>query len=396
MRRGVRGTIGATLVANLKAAGFQGSIYPVNPHAAEIAGLPAYPSVVGIGAPVDLALIAVPAAQVEDVIADCARAGVRGAVVISAGFAEFSADGAATERRLRERARAAGMRLVGPNCLGVVNTDPAVRLNASFAPQFPPAGNVAFVSQSGALGIAVLEMGGSHGLGVSSFVAIGNRADVSSNDVLAYYAEDPRTAVVALYLESFGNPRTFAWLAPEVARVKPIVAVKSGRSSAGQRAARESLGGPRQPSTSAVDALFEQAGVIRTDTLEGLFDVACAPCHAAAAGGATGGCGDERGWPGHPIRRRVRSSGPRASRAHGGHAGASGRFLPPHASLSNPVDMIASATPEQFARAVEIVGSDADVDAVVVICIPCSRRPWTRWRRRSRAVPVPCPVTNPS
>ena len=266
------GSIGAALVANLVRHGFRGAIYPVNSRADHVEGLRAYPTLGAIGHPIDLVIVAVPAAGVEAVVEESARLGARGVVVISAGFAEVSEEGRAVQRRLRDRARERGLRLVGPNCMGVINTDPAVSLDATFAPAFPPPGNVGMLSQSGALGVAVLDYARALNIGVSTFVSVGNKADVSGNDLLAYWKDDPRTQVIALYLESFGNPRRFARLAPEVARRKPIVAVKSGRSAAGTRAA-SSHSAALACLDVAVDALFEQAGVIRTETLEDLFDV---------------------------------------------------------------------------------------------------------------------------
>jgi acyl-CoA synthetase (NDP forming) len=211
-----------------------------------------------VGQPIDLAIIAVPAAAVEEIVADCARAGVRGMVIISSGFAEVLAAGRQVEQRLRDMIRASGMGLVGPNCIGLLNTGPAVSLNATFAPLWPPTGNIGMLSQSGALGLAILDYVRALNVGISTFVSVGNKADVSSNDVLAYWADDPCTEVVVLYLESFGNPRKFARIAPEVARRKPIVAVKSGRSAAGTRAA-SSHSAALASLDVAVDALFEQA-----------------------------------------------------------------------------------------------------------------------------------------
>lgn len=221
-------SIGGRLLAALRAASFTGALYPVNPHARDIAGLPAYPSVRAIPAPVDLAVIAVPPPALPVVVEDCAARGVRALVVITAGFAEVGPEGRARQDRLLDAVRGFGMRMVGPNCLGLLNTDPSVRLNASFSPIFPPAGGVAMSSQSGALGLAVLAAAKRLHLGLSTFVSVGNKADVSSNDLLQYWEEDPRTDVILLYQESFGNPRRFARIARRVARRKPIVAVKGG------------------------------------------------------------------------------------------------------------------------------------------------------------------------
>jgi len=363
------GTIGAALVENVKAAGFRGPIYPVNPHAEEIAGLKAYPTVRSIGAPVDLAVIAVPARDVEDVVRDCARSGVRGVVVISAGFAEISEAGKAAEQRLREFVRASGMRMVGPNCIGVLNTDPEVRLNATFSPHWPPAGNIGMLSQSGALGLAILDHAGKRNIGISSFVSVGNKADVSSNDLLSYWAEDPRTRVVLLYLESFGNPRRFARIAPEVAREKPVVAVKSGRSAAGTRAA-SSHSAALASLDVAVDALFEQAGVIRTATLEELFDLAALLSTQPVPPGPRVGVVTNAGGPGILLADACEAHGLRLPELAPETRAALRAFLPPEASVANPVDMLAAATPEQYRRAIEAVGGDPNVDALVAIYTP--------------------------
>jgi len=231
------GSIGAAIFKNLLAHGFDGPVYPVNPTASVVQSVLAWPSVSAIPGDVDLAVIVVPSAQVLAALEECGKKGVKGAVVISAGFKETGPEGAERERALRDCARRYGMRLVGPNCLGVLNTVDGMGLDATFAPAWPPSGPVAFSSQSGALGIALLADARRRGLGISSFVSVGNKADVSGNDLLAYWAQDERTQVIALYLESFGNPRTFARLAPEVSRQRPNV-----RATAARDAHRQSCG----------------------------------------------------------------------------------------------------------------------------------------------------------
>jgi acyl-CoA synthetase (NDP forming) len=262
--------IGHAVLVNLLSS-FAGPVYPVNADSRSVQGVRAYPSVTEIPDPVDLAVVAVPAAGVADVMAACRAKGVRGLVVVTAGFADAGSDGASAQRRMVSLARAAGMRVLGPNCLGLVNTDPAVRLNATLAPVLPPAGRVGFFCQSGALGIAILADAARIGLGLSSFVSAGNRADVSGNDLLQFWQTDERTEVVLLYLESFGNPRKFARLARTLARSKPVIAVKSGRHAlvpAGLRINAAPI------SDAAVASLFAQSGVIRTATLSDAFDVA--------------------------------------------------------------------------------------------------------------------------
>src|SRR6266540_3625820 len=269
-----RGTVGGELFHNLLAAGFAGPVYPVNPKATSVQSVAAYPTVDEVPGPVDLAVLAVPAAAVVPVARACAAKGVGALVVLSAGFAESGPEGVERQRDLLAVCRQAGMRLVGPNCLGVINTNPAVRLDATFGPTLPARGRVGFGSQSGALGLAIVDYANDLGLGLSSFVAMGNKADVSGNDLLGYWQDDPDTDMVLLYLESFGNPRKFAHFASRLARTKPIVAVKSGRSVAGARATSSHTGALLAASDVTVDALFRQAGVIRTDTLSELFDVA--------------------------------------------------------------------------------------------------------------------------
>ncbi len=262
--------IGHAVLVNLLRS-FAGPVYPVNAESLSVQGVRAYPSVTDIPDPVDLAVVAVPAASVDEVMRACRAKGVHGLVVVTAGFADAGSDGAGAQRRIVSLARAAGMRVLGPNCLGLVNTDPAVRLNATLAPVVPPAGRVGFFCQSGALGIAILADAAARGLGLSSFVSAGNRADVSGNDLLQFWQTDDRTEVVLLQLESFGNPRKFARLARTLARSKPVIAVKSGRHAlvpAGLRVNAAPI------SEAAVASLFAQSGVIRTATLSDAFDVA--------------------------------------------------------------------------------------------------------------------------
>jgi acetyl coenzyme A synthetase (ADP forming)-like protein len=363
------GTIGWALVENLKRHGFKGPVYPVHPSEREIQGLVAYPRLAEVPAPVDLVVVAVPAVAVEGVVAEAAQVRARGVVVISAGFAEVSDEGRARQDGVRDLARQAGMRLIGPNCMGVLNTDPAVCLDATFAPFFPPAGNVGFLSQSGALGLAVLDYARALHIGISSFVSVGNKADVSGNDLLAYWKDDPRTDVIALYLESFGNPRRFARLAPEVARHKPIVAVKSGRSAAGTRAA-SSHSAALACLDVGVDALFEQAGVIRTETLEDLFDVVTLLATQPVPAGPRVGVVTNAGGPGILLADACEARGLKLPELDQATVATLRTFLPPHAGVRNPVDMIASATPEHFARAVAAVGADESVDSVVAMYVP--------------------------
>ncbi|MEY2523865.1 MAG: hypothetical protein QOJ66_2430, partial [Ilumatobacteraceae bacterium] len=265
------GTIGYELVHNLIRGGFTGAVLPVNPSAGSVAGIHAYATVGEAPGPPDLAIIAVPADAVAGVVEQCGAAHVGGIVIISAGFAELGTTGREVEASLVESARRHGMRVVGPNCMGLANTNPAIRMNATFAPVDPIPGNVAFMTQSGALGISLIDESARRGIGISSFVSVGNKADISGNDLLRYWEADEATSVIALYLESFGNPRKFVRIASRVARAKPIVAVKSGRSPAGVRGAM-SHSAALATSDDVADLVLSRAGVTRVDTLEELFD----------------------------------------------------------------------------------------------------------------------------
>ncbi len=368
------GTIGAALVANLKQCGFTGAIYPINPKAGEIAGLTAYPDVAAIGKPVDMALISVPAPAVEQAVHDCANAGVRGVVIISSGFGEVSADGRAIEKRMRELVRASGMRMVGPNCMGMLNTDPAISLNATFVPSWPAPGNIAVLSQSGALGYVILNHIQNLNVGVSTFVSVGNKADVSGNDLLSYWSEDSTTGVILLYLESFGNPRIFARIAPEIARSKPIVAMKAGRSAAGKRAASSHTAALASLEV-AVDALFEQAGVIRVNRLEELMDVAILLSSQPVPAGPRVGIITNGGGPGILLADACELHGLRLPELSRETQELLRPLLPPQANLANPVDMIASATGEQYGAAIRLMGADPNIDAIIVIYIPPQLHP---------------------
>jgi acetyl coenzyme A synthetase (ADP forming)-like protein len=364
-----RGKIGSEILHNLIASGFTGTIVPVHPSASEIEGLRTWPRVTDIPSPIDLAIVAVPAAHVLDAVDDCLEKGVRGICVISAGFGESGAEGREREAALLAKIRSAGCRLIGPNCMGLLNTDPAYALNATFAPTYPPAGGVAMSTQSGALGLAILDYARRLNIGISSFVSVGNKTDVSSNDLIQYWSEDPNTSVILLYLESFGNPRKFSEIARRVGRSKPIVAVKAGRSVSGARAA-SSHTGALAGSDKVVDALFQQAGVIRTETLEEMFDVAALLAHQPIPKGKRVAILTNAGGPGILAADACEADGlelPVLSEATRAELRS---FLPPAASVTNPVDMLASAPAEHFARALAIILKDENVDSVLTIFIP--------------------------
>lgn len=363
------GTIGRELLVNLVSGGFQGPVYPVNPAAAFVGSIPSWSNVVDVPGEVDLAVIAVPAAAVDAVVADCGAKRVAALVVVSSGFAEVGSDGASAQRRLTRHAHTLGMRLVGPNCFGVLNTDPSVQMNATFAPDVPIPGGVGFGSQSGGLGIAILADARSRGLGLSSFVSMGNKADVSANDLLTWWEKDPATQVILLYLESFGNPRKFARLARRIGRSKPIVVVKGGRSAVGAAAA-SSHTAALASSDQAVDAMFRESGIIRVTSVEELFDVAEVLVHQPLPEGDRIGILTNSGGPGvlaadacarWGLEVPVLSPSLQSTLAEG-----SAKF----GSMRNPVDLAASATPEAYRRSLELLLRSGEVDAVVVIFTP--------------------------
>jgi acetyl coenzyme A synthetase (ADP forming)-like protein len=362
-------SIGSRILEGLIMQRFQGPVYPVNPRATVVGSIRAYPSVRDLPEPVDLAVIAVPRDAVLPVVDACAERGVKALVVITAGFAERGAEGKALQQALVEKVRGYGIRMVGPNCLGLLNTDPRVQLNASFSPVFPPPGRVAMSSQSGALGIAILGFARQRHLGLSMFVSVGNKADVSGNDLLQFWEDDEQTDVILLYLESFGNPRRFARLARRVSRRKPVVVMKSGRTKAGSRAAGSHTAA-LAASDVAVDALFRQTGVIRADTLAEMFDLAATLGSQPLPQGRRVAIVTNAGGPGILCADTCEAGGllvPDLADTTKAHLAA---FLPPEASLGNPVDMIASASPEQYRQAIEVLLMAEEVDALLVLYIP--------------------------
>ncbi|OGQ79874.1 MAG: GNAT family N-acetyltransferase [Deltaproteobacteria bacterium RIFCSPLOWO2_12_FULL_60_19] len=361
-------SIGYRILEALVENRFQGPVYPVNPRASAVRSIHAYPSVRELPEAVDLAIVAVPREATAAVVDDCAARGIKALVVITAGFAETGAEGKALQQKLVEKVRGYGMRMVGPNCLGLINTDPQVRLNASFSPLFPPTGCVAMSSQSGALGLAILALAGQRGLGLSTFVSVGNKADVSSNDLLQYWEEDPRTRLILLYLESFGNPRRFARIARRVSRSKPIVAIKAGRTGAGTRAAGSHTAA-LAASDVAVDALFRQTGVIRAETLDEMFDIAAALGSQPLPRGRRVAIVTNAGGPAIMCADACEAGGLSIPQFSDATRSRLASFLPPAASVGNPVDMIASASPDHFRRAVETVLAAGEIDALIVIFV---------------------------
>ena len=363
------GTIGHEIVANLIRGGYVGSVYPVNPYARAICSIRAWPDIAAVPDRVDLALIVVPKASVEPVVVQCLAAGVGGLVIISAGFREVSGDGEERERRLRDLVRAHGVRLVGPNCMGVLNADPAVRMNATFAPRLPPFGRVAFVSQSGAMALSVLDYAREYGIGFAQFVSVGNKADVSGNDLLLEWEDDPAIGTILMYVESFGNPGRFLEIASRVTRKKPIIVVKSGRSRTGARAA-SSHTGALAASDVAVDALLTQAGVLRATTVEELFDLAMAFSGQATPRSRRTAVLTNGGGPGILVADALEAQGIELPELSPATVERLRPLFPAEASLRNPLDMIATATAAGYRAALGALLDDPAVDSAVAIFVP--------------------------
>jgi len=355
---------GSLVFRHVLESSFTGTVYPVNNQATSIQGVKAYPSILALPEHPDLVVVAVPAQNVIDVVKDAASVGAKGIIVLSAGFAENGDEGLRLQNELVEAVRSNGMRLIGPNCLGIINTDADVKLNASLADHIPPPGKVGFFSHTGALGVVILDYASERGIGFSTFVSGGNRGDVSGNDLLQYWEEDPSTGVIVLYLESFGNPRKFTRIARKISQKKPVICVKSGRSKAGRETAQVRSDG--MEGDTEVDALFQQAGVIRADTLEEMFDIAMLLTHQplpkgdrvaimSNAGGALTICADA-----------CESNGLRVSR-------------------DTVVNLGPLATAEDYERAVNALLKRGDVDSLIAIfaCIGgCDPDPVGRAIRR--------------
>ena len=364
--------IGHRIVTRLKADGFRGPIHPVSRSLDAVDGTPCLASARDLPPGVDLAVIAVPAASVPSVVDDCAAAGVRALVVISAGFAETGPDGVARQAALAAQVRRLGLRLVGPNCLGVLNGTADVRLNASFSPVMPSPGRVALLSQSGGLGIAIIELANARGIGLSSVVSAGNKADVSANDLLQYWATDPDTSVALLYLEGFGNPRRFARLARHMGRTTPIVALKAGRTGAGSRAAGSHTAA-LAASDVAVDALFAQTGVIRARTVDEMFDIAACLEAQPLPRGARVALLTNAGGPGILAADACEAAGLTLATLSPTTQQRLRATLPADASIGNPIDMVASAGPTEYRTTIATLLADPGVDALVVIYTPVQR-----------------------
>jgi acetyltransferase len=366
------GSIGRQILHQLIEFEYRGMLFPVNPQADFVHSMKAYPSVSSISDQVDLAIIVVPREAVPAVVDDCGKKGVKGLVVITAGFSETGEEGRRMEAELGERIRRYGMRMIGPNCMGLINTDPAVHMDSTFAPTLPLSGRIAFMSQSGALGVAILNIAQQLDIGFSYFVGLGNRTDVSSNDMLLYWEDDPYTDLILMYLESFGNTKRFMQIARRISKRKPILAVKSGRTEAGARAASSHTGAlsARQGLDIAADALLEQSGVIRVNTVEELFDLTLGFSKNPLPRGNRLGILTNAGGPAIMATDTAVSLGLRLAELSPRTRQELRRLLPPEAILQNPVDMTGKSDRSRYDPCAQILLEDENVDSLLVVFVP--------------------------
>jgi len=359
--------LGYAVLDNLKEGGYPGRLYPVNPKADEILALKAYPSVLDIPDPVDLAVIVIPYRFVPAVLEQCGQKGIEAVVVISAGFREAGREGLERERELVETARKYNLRLIGPNCLGVIDT--GTPLNASFATGMPPGGPIAFMSQSGALGTAVLDMAMAGRIGFSKFVSLGNKADVSEIDLLEAWGDDPISQVILIYVEGLPDGQKFIQVARKVTRHKPVVAIKSGVTKSGSRAV-SSHTGSLAGSEAAYKAAFRQAGVVRATSMEALFDYARAFAYQPLLKGDRIGIVTNAGGPGILATDALEHAGMEITRLSRETSEALTGYLPGAASVGNPVDVLGDALADRYEYATRLVLDDTNVDGLIVIVTP--------------------------
>jgi len=366
------GSIGREILHQLIEFEYRGMLFPVNPQADFVHSMKAYPSVSSIPDQVDLAIIVVPREAVPAVVEDCGRKGVKGLVVITAGFSETGEEGRRMETKLSERIRGYGMRMIGPNCMGLINTDPAVHMDSTFAPTLPMTGRIAFMSQSGALGFAILNIAKQLDIGFSYFVSLGNRTDVSSNDMLLYWEDDPNTDLILMYLESFGNTKRFMHIARRISKRKPVLAVKSGRTEAGARAASSHTGAlsARQGLDIAADALLEQSGVIRVNTVEELFDLALGFSKNPLPRGNRLAILTNAGGPAIMATDRAVSLGLQLAALSENSRQELRRLVPSEAVVHNPVDMTGKSDRSRYDACAKILLEDESVDSLLVVFVP--------------------------
>jgi acetyltransferase len=364
-----KGTLGREILHNLVAYGFNGPVYPVNPKADYVNSIKCYPSVSEIPDSIDLAVIIVPKDFVPKVMEECGEKGVKGIVVISAGFKETGEKGKAREKELVKIIKKYDMRLVGPNCMGVINTASDIRMDATFGTTLPLDGHVGFMSQSGAMGDIILRYADDLEIGFSKFVSMGNKADVSANDLLLDFEGDDNTNIILMYLESFGNPRRFVKIARRLTKKKPVIAVKAGRTIAGAKAASSHTGAMAGLDV-AVDALFEQCGVLRATSIEELFDYALAFSNQPLPKGKRVAIVTNAGGPGIIATDACVSLGLEMSTFEDKTLGILMDSLPEEASIQNPVDILGDGGPSRYEKALDAVLADSNVDAVITIFVP--------------------------
>jgi len=365
-------SIGREILHQLIEFDFHGKVFPVNPKADFIHSIKAFPTVSAIPDPVDLAIIVVPREGVLGVVDDCGKKGVMGIVVITAGFSETGEVGKKFEAQLSERVRQHGMRMIGPNSMGVINTDPAVRMDATFAPTLPLVGRIAFMSQSGALGVAILNMARQIDMGFSFFVSMGNKTNVSGNELLEYWEDDPQTDLILMYFESFGNPKHFMQICRRISKRKPLLVVKSGRTEAGARAASSHTGAlvAGQGLDIATDALLEQCGAVRVNTVEELFDLALAFSKNALPRGNRLGILTNAGGPAIMATDTAIAHGLRMAEFSERTCQELRRLLPPEASIQNPVDMLPQSDSSKYDACARVLLDDDGIDMLLVVFVP--------------------------
>jgi|BEDMetMinimDraft_2_1075160.scaffolds.fasta_scaffold00027_35 Acyl-CoA synthetase (NDP forming) len=365
-----KGSIGYELFKNIIEGGYTGVCYPINNKANHVMAIKSYKSIKEVNDSIDIAFITVPAKEVINVAKDCAEKGVRGLVVISSGFAEVGEEGRKLQEELLKVCRESGMRLIGPNCMGIINTDPTISLNGQFSSFKPKEGSIGFFSQSGALGISIIEYANMLDIGLSSFISVGNKADISGNDVLQYWEYDDRTKIILLYLESFGNPRKFSRIAKRISKFKPIIVVKGGRSLAGLRAAQSHTGAMIMGSNLSLDALFKQCGVIRTDTLSEMFDVASLLVTQPLPKGRKVGIITNAGGAGILAADACEANGLEVIEFPIQLKQNLKSMLLPIASINNPVDLSSQANANHYYNAIVEILKSKVVDALIVIYVP--------------------------
>ncbi|MEM4728531.1 MAG: acetate--CoA ligase family protein [Thermoplasmata archaeon] len=363
-----RGGVGREILHNIISYEFRGAVFPVNPRAHTIYSMKCYPSVSAIPDPVDLAIIVVPARVVPQVMEECGRKGVKGAVIISAGFKEVGGKGAELENEVAQIAKKYGIRVVGPNCMGVINTDPDVRMNATFAITMPLEGSIGLMSQSGALCATLLDYAREEHIGFSKFVSMGNKMDVSANDLLEAWGEDPTVKMILMYIESFGNPRKFTRIARRVTRRKPVIAVKSGRTLAGARAISSHTGSLAEGDITT-DAVFHQCGILRVTSIEDLLDYAKAFSTQPLPAGPRVAVVTNAGGPGIMATDAAISFGLEMASLEERTKKNLREHLSPAASVENPVDMLAEGTPAMYETVLDLVLQDRNVDSAIVIFV---------------------------